>query len=56
MPREAFIPNDVRLDEARPDDPPHRPQHGGQVHVLRQVGLFVLLAQIGAFVPAAAGA
>ncbi|MEO1569842.1 MAG: DNA mismatch repair protein MutS [Bacteroidota bacterium] len=59
---EAFIPNSVLLDPDGEVD--IEPTRGGQVHVitgpnmagksvvLRQVGLAVLLAQVGSFVPA----
>lgn len=55
MPREDFIPNDVRLDEASG----HLivltgPNMAGKSTVLRQVGLIQLLAQIGSYVPARA--
>lgn len=52
MPREAFIPNDVQLDEAGRVILLTGPNMAGKSTVLRQVGLCVLLAQIGAFVPA----
>jgi DNA mismatch repair protein MutS len=52
MPREEFIPNDVRLDEGRRVLVLTGPNMAGKSTVLRQVGLIVLLAQIGAFVPA----
>jgi DNA mismatch repair protein MutS len=52
MPREAFIPNDVRLDEAGRLILLTGPNMAGKSTLLRQVGLCVLLAQIGAFVPA----
>jgi DNA mismatch repair protein MutS len=52
MPREAFIPNDVRLDEAGRVIVLTGPNMAGKSTLLRQVGLCVVLAQMGAFVPA----
>jgi DNA mismatch repair protein MutS len=52
MPREAFIPNDVVLDAAGRVIVLTGPNMAGKSTVLRQVGLCVLLAQSGAFVPA----
>ena len=52
MAREAFIPNDVRLDEAGRVIVLTGPNMAGKSTVLRQVGLSVLLAQMGSFVPA----
>ena len=52
MPRETFIPNDVRLDEAGRVILLTGPNMAGKSTLLRQVGLCVLLAQIGSFVPA----
>ncbi len=52
MPRETFIPNDVRLDEAGRVILLTGPNMAGKSTLLRQVGLCVLLAQIGCFVPA----
>ena len=52
MPRETFIPNDVALDAAGRVIVLTGPNMAGKSTVLRQVGLCVLLAQIGAFVPA----
>ena len=51
MPREAFIPNDVRLDEAGRIILLTGPNMAGKSTLLRQVGLCVLLAQMGAYVP-----
>jgi DNA mismatch repair protein MutS len=56
MPREEFIPNDVRLDTAEGGDGfvvvLTGPNMAGKSTILRQVGLIQLLAQIGSFVPA----
>jgi DNA mismatch repair protein MutS len=51
MPREAFIPNDVVLDEAGRVVLLTGPNMAGKSTLLRQVGLCVVLAQIGSFVP-----
>jgi DNA mismatch repair protein MutS len=51
MAREGFIPNDVCLDEAGRVILLTGPNMAGKSTLLRQVGLCVLLAQIGAFVP-----
>ena len=51
MPREAFIPNDVLLDEAGRVVLLTGPNMAGKSTVLRQVGLCVVLAQMGSFVP-----
>ncbi len=51
MPREAFIPNDVSLDDAGRIILLTGPNMAGKSTLLRQVGLSVLLAQMGAYVP-----
>ena len=51
MPRETFIPNDVILDEAGRVVLLTGPNMAGKSTLLRQVGLCVLLAQMGSFVP-----
>src|SRR2546425_7081223 len=52
MAREAFIPNDVLLDVGGRVILLTGPNMAGKSTLLRQVGLCVLLAQMGAFVPA----
>jgi DNA mismatch repair protein MutS len=52
MPREAFIPNDIVLDETARIMILTGPNMAGKSTLLRQVGLIQLLAQVGAFVPA----
>src|SRR5205814_2147575 len=52
MAREAFIPNDVLLDDAGRVILLTGPNMAGKSTLLRQVGLCVVLAQMGAFVPA----
>jgi DNA mismatch repair protein MutS len=51
MAREAFIPNDVSLDENGRVILLTGPNMAGKSTLLRQVGLCVVLAQMGAFVP-----
>ena len=51
MARETFIPNDVTLDEAGRVVLLTGPNMAGKSTLLRQVGLCVVLAQIGSFVP-----
>jgi DNA mismatch repair protein MutS len=51
MAREAFMPNDVTLDEAGRVVLLTGPNMAGKSTLLRQVGLCVVLAQIGSFVP-----
>src|SRR2546430_6509385 len=52
MAREAFIPNDVRLDEGARVILLTGPNMAGKSTLLRQGGLCVLLAQVGCFVAA----
>ncbi len=54
MPREKFVPNDVHFDESARVLLVTGPNMAGKSTILRQIGLCVLLAQIGSFVPAAA--
>ena len=54
MPRERFMPNDVRFTAAERVLLVTGPNMAGKSTILRQIGLCVLLAQMGAFVPAGA--
>jgi DNA mismatch repair protein MutS len=53
MARESFIPNDARFTEAERVALVTGPNMAGKSTILRQIGLCVVLAQIGSFVPAA---
>jgi DNA mismatch repair protein MutS len=52
MPREQFVPNDIRLDGNERVIILTGPNMAGKSTILRQVGLISLLAQMGSFVPA----
>jgi len=54
MPRESFIPNDVVFDPAERVLLVTGPNMAGKSTILRQIGLIVVLAQLGSYVPAAA--
>jgi DNA mismatch repair protein MutS len=54
MPREAFIPNDTCFDPAERVLLVTGPNMAGKSTILRQIGLCVILAQMGSFVPAEA--
>ena len=50
--REPFVPNDLRLDEARRMLIITGPNMGGKSTYMRQTALIAVLAHVGAFVPA----
>jgi DNA mismatch repair protein MutS len=52
MPREQFIPNDVRFEPAARLLLVTGPNMAGKSTILRQIGLVVVMAQLGSFVPA----
>jgi DNA mismatch repair protein MutS len=51
MPREAFMPNDVRFELAARVQLVTGPNMAGKSTILRQIGLCIILAQLGSFVP-----
>jgi DNA mismatch repair protein MutS len=52
MPRERFVPNDVHFDANARVLLVTGPNMAGKSTILRQIGLCVLMAQLGSFVPA----
>ncbi|HEV8122917.1 MAG TPA: DNA mismatch repair protein MutS [Gemmatimonadales bacterium] len=54
MPRETFIPNDVHFELAARVLLVTGPNMAGKSTILRQIGLCVVMAQMGSFVPATA--
>ena len=52
MPRDKFIPNDLSLDEHARVIILTGPNMAGKSTILRQIGLIVLMGQMGSFVPA----
>ena len=52
MPRESFIPNSIRFTESERVALVTGPNMAGKSTILRQIGLCVVLAQLGSFVPA----
>jgi DNA mismatch repair protein MutS len=52
MPREQFMPNDVLFSEVERVLLVTGPNMAGKSTILRQIGLVVVLAQLGSFVPA----
>ena len=56
MPRERFIPNDIELREDGRLIVLTGPNMAGKSTILRQIGLIVLMAQAGSFVPASRAA
>jgi DNA mismatch repair protein MutS len=53
MPRDKFVPNDVRLDTDGRVIVLTGPNMAGKSTILRQVGLIALMSHVGSFVPAA---